>query len=84
MRDDGGNGSVGTAVVCDGRPGDLGVPRADVAANIALASARVNTGGKTAGRQIWDTTNSRIMVATGPLPGDAWKSDGGAVTVAPV
>jgi hypothetical protein len=84
MRDDGGNGSIGTGVACDGRPGDLGVPRADVAANIALASARVNTGGKSTGRQVWDTTNSRIMVATGPLPGDAWKSDGGATTVAPV
>jgi hypothetical protein len=44
----------------------------------------VNTGGKSTGRQVWDTTNSRIMVATGPLPGDAWKSDGGATTVAPV
>lgn len=44
----------------------------DTAANIASAAAVLNSVGKSAGKQVWDTTNKRIMVASGSLPTSAW------------
>lgn len=84
MRDDGNNGAIGPTIIIDGRPGDLGVPRTSLAANIASKADPVNTRGKAPGRTILDTTNNRLMVAYGRNDVDSWRSANGDVTVTPV
>jgi len=54
-----------------------------IAANIASASHQINTAGKSAGRQLFDTTNSRVMTATGAMPNSPWVSFDGSVVVTP-
>jgi hypothetical protein len=84
MRDDGNNGTIGPAIIIDGRPGDVGVPRTSPAANIASKADPVNTRGKAPGRTILDTVNNRLMVAYGRNDTDPWRSANGDVTVTPV
>jgi hypothetical protein len=81
--DDDRPGSGGGTISYEGRPGHWGIARTGTAAQIASLADKRNQWGKGAGRQVWDVTNSRLMVATGPLPGDPWKNDGGGVTVTP-
>lgn len=54
------------------------------AGDIADIDSALNQTGKIALRQYFDTTNSRVMIATGGAPGDDWVSADGAVTVTPV
>ena len=56
---------------------------ADTAANIASAAAAINTTGKFQGRQVYDTTNHRIMVADGVSPTSLWYRADGALSVTP-
>ena len=56
-----------------------GVP-ARTAAQIQAASDPVNTIGKTAGRMIYDTSNTRVLFASGTTATSAWK-DGAGTTV---
>ena len=52
---------------------------AATAAEIASATNAVNTANKVAGLMVRDTTNNRIMVASGALPTSVWyRADGGA------
>lgn len=55
----------------------------DTAANIADQAATVNTTDKAAGKQVWDTTNNRIMVASGSGATDAWYVADGSASVTP-
>jgi hypothetical protein len=57
--------------------------RADTAANIASKTAAINTTGKYQGRCVFDTTNTRLMVANGPAATDLWYRADGAVSVTP-
>jgi hypothetical protein len=59
------------------------VMRTETAANIAAIGNAINTTGKAAGRTVFDTTNGRVMVATGANANSTWKSADGAVTVTP-
>lgn len=56
----------------------------DFAGNILSAAAAVNTANKAAGVAVFDTTNGRLMIATGSNTTSTWKSADGAVTVTPV
>lgn len=53
------------------------------AANIASAAHAVNTTGKRAGRLVYDTTNTRIMVANGALATSTWSVVDNSATVTP-
>jgi parallel beta-helix repeat protein len=49
------------------------------AADIAAVGNAINTRGKYAGRSVYDTTNNRLMVASGSNANSAWyRADGGA------
>lgn len=58
--------------------------QAATAANILSIAHVVNTVGKVAGRQVWDTTNNRIMVASGALAASPWYIADGSASVTPV
>lgn len=58
-------------------------PIADTAANIADAAAAINTTGKTLYKQVWDTTNNRLMVAVGTGATDLWWVADGSASVTP-
>jgi hypothetical protein len=51
--------------------------------DIASKDSYPNTAGKYEGRNCYDTSNKRMMVATGPANTDAWQMAGGSVTVTP-
>ena len=53
------------------------------AANIAAIANAVNTTGKTAGKIVYDTTNTRIMVASGALAASRWYVADGSAFVTP-
>lgn len=55
----------------------------DTAANIADATASVNTDDKFAGQYVWDTTNNRLMRASGGLATDDWWIVDGSASVTP-
>jgi hypothetical protein len=49
------------------------------AANIAAIGNAINTRGKYAGRAVYDTTNNRLMIASGSAANSTWyRADGGA------
>lgn len=54
-----------------------------VATDIASAAHWINTVGKEAGKTIFDGTNGRLMVATGPNATDPWVVADGSATVTP-
>lgn len=54
------------------------------AADIAALANAINTVGKAAGRMIWDTTNTKIKVATGSAAADTWVDADGTNPVTPV
>lgn len=83
----GAGGPVGWACVAAGSPG-IWAPIGnrgfnDTAANIASIAAAVNTYDKFIGKQVLDTTNHRLMIASGPAAADAWYRADGAVSVVP-
>ncbi len=55
----------------------------ETAANIAAIGNAINTANKRAGKMVFDTTNNRLMIATGSTAGSTWKSADGATTVTP-
>jgi hypothetical protein len=54
------------------------------ATDIAAIGNAINTTGKAAGRMIWDTTNTKIKVATGSAAADTWVDADGTNAVTPV
>jgi hypothetical protein len=54
-----------------------------IATDIAAIANAINTTGKAAGKMIWDTTNSKIKVATGALAADTWVDADGTNAVTP-
>lgn len=55
----------------------------ETAANIASVAATVNTTDKAVGRYLWDTTNNRLMVASGAAAADPWYVADGSASVTP-
>jgi hypothetical protein len=53
------------------------------AAEIADGNHAVNTENKAAGRVVWDTTNNRVMVASGTSQIAPWYVADGSVSVTP-
>ena len=73
----------------DGVSGNPTIASTDIltnatAAEIAAIGNVVNTTGKAAGRMVWDTTNSKIKVATGALAASTWVDANGTNAVTPV
>jgi hypothetical protein len=68
-------------LVVDGA-GGINFPAYTAAAIAALGNA-VNTANKAAGKAVFDTTNGRIMIATGSTAASSWKTADGATTVTP-
>jgi hypothetical protein len=54
------------------------------AADIASKTARINTFGKFTGKQVWDTTNNRMMRAAGETDVSVWWVIDGSASVTPV
>jgi len=54
-----------------------------IATDIAAIGNAINTTGKVAGKMIWDTTNSKIKVATGALAASTWVDADGTNAVTP-
>lgn len=54
-----------------------------IATDIAAIGNAINTTGKAAGKMIWDTTNSKIKVATGALAASTWVDADGTNPVTP-
>ena len=59
------------------------VPVSATAAAIASVANAVNTTNKVAGLVVRDTTNNRLMFASGPNPTDAWYVADGSASVTP-
>jgi len=57
--------------------------RTATAANIAAATNSVNTTGKAAGTIVFDTTNSKLKIATGALATSTWVDADGSNAVTP-
>lgn len=63
--------------------GDIAIIGAATAANIAAVGNAINTSGKAARKLVWDTTNNRLMVASGAAAADAWYVADGSASVTP-
>jgi hypothetical protein len=59
------------------------VMRTATAASIASASNAVNGTGKKVGLAVWDTTNNRLMIASGSTTTSAWYVADGSTSVVP-
>lgn len=57
--------------------------RTATAANIAAIANAVNTSGKAAGTIVFDTTNSKIKIATGANANSTWVDADGTTAVTP-
>lgn len=55
----------------------------ETAANIAAIASTINTVRKTAGKMIWDSTNNRMMRASGTTAAAPWHVIDGSATVTP-
>lgn len=53
------------------------------AASIAAVGNAINTANKRLGKMVFDTTNNRLMIASGSTASSAWYSADGATTVTP-
>lgn len=53
------------------------------AANIAAVGNAINTARKVAGKTVWDSTNNRMMRASGSAAADPWHVIDGSATVTP-
>lgn len=58
-------------------------PAAYTAAVISDASADVNIRGKFESKVVWDSTNSRVLYASGGAATDAWVKADGTSTITP-
>lgn len=61
----------------------LGITVTDTAANIAAVGNAINTVGKYIGKAVYDTTNNRLMIASGTAAASAWYRADGATSVTP-
>ena len=68
----GGTGPTGPQILTNVTAGEL--------SDIANA---INTTGKASGRVVWETTNTKIKIATGSAAADTWVDDGGGNPVTP-
>jgi hypothetical protein len=59
-------------------------PSSATAAQLADATHAINTTGKVAGKQVWDTTNNIPLFADGPLATDHWFTIAGVDTITPI
>lgn len=59
------------------------VPQQVAAASIAAIANAINTTGKYTGKQVWDTTNNRMMYALGSAAASGWRVVDGSTTVTP-
>lgn len=57
--------------------------RTATAANIAAIGNAINTTGKAAGTIVFDTTNSKLKIATGALAASTWVDANGTNAVTP-
>jgi hypothetical protein len=57
--------------------------KSESAANIAAIGNAINTTNKVAGRQVFDTTNNRIMIASGANANSLWYVADGSASVTP-
>jgi hypothetical protein len=57
--------------------------RSYIATDIAAVGNAVNTAQKAAGKMIWDSTNNRVMVASGSTAASAWYVADGSASVTP-
>lgn len=55
----------------------------DTAANIADETASINAESKYEGLMVWDTTNKRMLRASGAAPTDDWDVVDGSASVTP-
>lgn len=55
----------------------------ETAANIAAVGNAINTVGKYTGKQVWDTTNNRMMRARGAFAASSWDVIDGSASVTP-
>jgi len=72
----------------DGVAGNPTITSTDVLQNVSAATIAsivntINTTGKAAGKMVWDTTNSKIKVATGALAASTWVDAAGTNAVTP-
>ena len=72
----------------DGVAGNPTITSTDVlqnltATDIAAIANAINTTGKAAGKMVWDTTNTKIKVATGALAASTWVDADGTNAVTP-
>lgn len=72
----------------DGVAGNPTITSTDVLQNVSAATIAsivntINTTGKAAGKMVWDTTNSKIKVATGALAASTWVDADGTNAVTP-
>lgn len=79
---------IGWICTAAGTPGTwfpFGAPTTptDSADNIAALANAINTTGKYAGKQVWDTTNNRMMRARGGAAADPWDVIDGSASVTP-
>ena len=71
-----------------GPTGDTGATGPQVLTNVTageiadIANA-INTTGKAAGRIVWETTNTKLKIATGSAAADTWVDNGGGNAVTP-
>lgn len=59
------------------------VIKTETAANIAAVANAINTTGKAQGRLVYDTTNNRLMIASGSAAAAAWYVADGSASVTP-
>jgi hypothetical protein len=55
----------------------------DTAVNIASITATINTANKFTGKRVWDTTNNRLMRASGATAASVWWCVDGSASVTP-
>ena len=72
----------------DGVAGNPTIASTDVLQNVSAATIAsivntINTADKAAGKMVWDTTNSKIKVATGALAASTWVDADGTNAVTP-
>lgn len=53
------------------------------AAQLGNSSSAINTTGKAVGVKVWDSTNNRVMIAQGALPGEIWSAADGSGDIDP-
>lgn len=61
----------------------LGITVTDTAANIAAVGNAINTTGKYIGKAVYDTTNNRLMIASGTAAASPWYVADGSASVTP-